>query len=208
MGLVIVGLITVGILSLQWFTFEKTDETNRVALRPYISGAGLNAEVERWPGYWVLRTILENTGGTPSLELRYVIRSSPEFPVDPEEMYKRPSETDAFFDRSIPPKGQIQIEAGAPFVTFFADPQKFWYVSGAIHYRDQFRGSEEHISKFCYRVTAVKDTKSNTTRPGYGTALTRRLAPATAPTMSKLFVAARYLCQNALTRRPTFQSEQ
>ena len=131
-----------------------------------------------------MKAVLENTGGTPSLDLRYVIRSSPEFPVNPEEMYQWPSETDAFFDRSIPPKGQIQVEAGRSFNTFYADPQKFWYVSGAIHYRDQFRGSEEHISKFCFRVAAVKDAKSNTTRPGYlpcfsGTALMRRLTTET-----------------------------
>ena len=48
-GLVIVGGLTVAILSLQWCTFEKTDETNRVGLRPYISGIGLSADIERLP---------------------------------------------------------------------------------------------------------------------------------------------------------------
>ena len=149
MGLVIVGVLTVAILSLQWLTFEKTDETNRVALRPYISGVGLNAEVERWPGYWVLKAVLENTGGTPSLDLRYVIRSSPEFPVDPEEMYQWPSETDAFFDRH-PAEGANSGGAGSPFNTFYADPQKFWYVSGASTIEINFVGVSSTSPNFAF----------------------------------------------------------
>jgi hypothetical protein len=165
-GLVLVGLLTVGVLSLQWFTFEKTDETNRVGLRPYISGVGLSADIERYPLYWDMSAILENSGGTPPLELRYVIRSSPEFPLDPEEVFQHPSETDAFFERSVAPKGQIRVEAGMPLITFF-DNRKAWYISGAIHYRDQFHGNSEHVSKFCFAVVSVKDVKTNLVRPSY-----------------------------------------
>ncbi|WP_156180004.1 hypothetical protein [Bradyrhizobium sp. LTSPM299] len=160
-GLVFVGLITVAVLSLQWWTFEKTDETNRAGLRPYISGVGLSADIDRFPGYWALKATLENSGGTPPTQLRYVIRSSADFSLDPEEIFQRPSETDAFFEPTIAPKGQIHVEAGMPTVAFF-DSKKQWYVSGAIHYRDQFSGSAEHISKFCFAIV-----KTNVTRPGY-----------------------------------------
>jgi hypothetical protein len=166
MGLVLVGLLTAMVLGLQWFTFEKTDETNRVGLRPYISGVGLSADTERYPLYWDMSAILENSGGTPPLELRYVIRSSPEFPLDPEEVFQHPSETDAFFERSVAPKGQIRVAAGMPLTAFF-DARKAWYISGAIHYRDHFRGTSEHVSKFCFAVVSVKDLKTNAARPGY-----------------------------------------
>jgi hypothetical protein len=161
-GLVLVGTLTVAVLSLHWLTFEKTDETNRVGLRPYISGIGLSADTERFlPMYWALSAILENSGGTPPIQMRYVIRSSADFSSDPEEIFQHPSETDAFFDTTIAPKGQIRVNAGTPLITFF-DAKKTWYVSGAIHYRDQFSGTPEHISKFCFAVV-----KTNVGRPGY-----------------------------------------
>jgi hypothetical protein len=166
MGLVLVGLLTAVVLGLQWCTFEKTDETNRVGLRPYISGVGLSADTERYPLYWDISAILENSGGTPPLELRYVIRSSPEFPLDPEEVFQHPSEADAFFERSVAPKGQIRVAAGMPLSAFF-DARKAWYIAGAIHYRDHFRGTPEHVSKFCFAVVSVKDLKTNAARPGY-----------------------------------------
>lgn len=166
-GLVAVGLLTTAVLLLQWHSFEKADETSRAGLRPYISGVGLNANTERLPLYWELTALLENSGGTPPNELRYVIRSSPDLPLDPEEVYEHPSEDDAFFERSVAPKGQISVAAGAPLASYFNAPQSGWYVSGSIHYRDQFKGSEEHISKFCFRVVAVKDPKGAGARPAY-----------------------------------------
>jgi hypothetical protein len=165
-GLVIVGLITIGVLTLQWCTFEKTDETTKAGLRPYISGVDLSADIDRFPGYWALKVILENSGGTPPTQMRYVIRSSSDFPLDPEDIFQHPSDTDAFFEPNIAPKGKIRIEAGMPLVTFF-DARKEWYISGAIHYRDQFHGTPEHISKFCFAVLSVKDPKTNVARPGY-----------------------------------------
>jgi hypothetical protein len=113
-----------------------------------------------------MSAILENSGGTPPIELRYVIRSSPEFPLDSEEVYQHRSETDAFFERSVAPKGQIRVNAGMPLISFF-ESRKAWYISGAIHYRDQFQGTPEHISKFCFAVVSVKDFKANAMRPGY-----------------------------------------
>jgi hypothetical protein len=158
------ALAIIGVL--QWLTLDKSDETNRVGLRPYISGVGLTADVERFPLYWNLSAILENSGGTPPFELRYVLRSSPELPLDPEEVFQHPSETDAFFERSVAPKGQIQVAAGMPLVSFF-EGRKAWYISGAIHYRDQFRGTPDHVSKFCFAVVSVKDIKTGSMRPGY-----------------------------------------
>jgi hypothetical protein len=161
-GLVLVGLLTVAVLSLHWLTFEKTDETNRVGLRPYISGVGLKADTERFlPIYWALSAIFENSGGTPPIQMRYVIRSSADFSSDPEEIFQHPVETDAFFDATIAPKGQISVNAGTPLISFF-NAKGTWYVSGAIHYHDQFSGSPEHISKFCFAVI-----KTNVGRPGY-----------------------------------------
>jgi hypothetical protein len=116
--------------------------------------------------YWDMKAILENSGGTPPTLLRYVIRSSPDAPLDPEEIFQRPSETDAFFDLSIAPKGQFSVNAGMPLSAFFDSP-KAWYVSGAIHYSDQYRDSPEHISKFCFALFSVKDFKTSSMRPGY-----------------------------------------
>jgi hypothetical protein len=53
-----------------------------------------------------------------------------------------------------------------PLSAYF-DNRKSWYVSGAIHYRDQFQGTQERISKFCFRIIATKDFKTDTMRPGY-----------------------------------------
>jgi hypothetical protein len=166
MGLVFVGILTAGVLLLQWHSLERADDTSRAGLRPYISGTGINADIERYPLYWNLSATLENSGGTPPLELRYVIRSSPEFPLDPEEVFQHPSETDAFSERSVAPKGQISVISCMPLSNFF-ESRKAWYISGAIHYRDQFQGTSEHISKFCFAVVSVKDFKANSMLPGY-----------------------------------------
>lgn len=168
-GLFIATVFSVVVFSLQWLTLEKTDETNRVGLRPYISGVGINVDTERYPLYWAMTVSLENSGGTPPLEMQYVIRSAPEFPLDPEDIFQRPSETDAFFWNTISPKGRISINGGKVLSTFLtSSPQTLtWYLIGSIHYRDEFRGTPEHISKFCFGMVAVKDFKTNTMRPAY-----------------------------------------
>lgn len=37
-----------------------------------------------------------------------------------------------------------------------AEDRSFCFISGAIHYRDYFTSSEEHISKFCYAIGAIR----------------------------------------------------
>lgn len=96
-GLFFVTAASAVIAMLQWNTLQKSDETNRVGLRPYISGVGIDVDTERYPLYWTMSVILENSGGTPPLEMQYVIRSAPELPLDPEDIFQHPSETDAFF---------------------------------------------------------------------------------------------------------------
>lgn len=165
-ALAICTAFLVAIGAMQYYTLKKSDETNRVGLRPYIFGTGMTVDTDRYPFNWDISVTLENSGGTPPSELQYFVRSSPEFPIDPEEIFRSPSETDYFFNRSVAPKGKIDVRGGMPMSRFFTD-KNTWYVHGAIHYRDQFEGSKEHISKFCFSLVSVRDYKSNTTRPAY-----------------------------------------
>lgn len=164
--LAVCTLLLVIVGGLQYCALQQSDETNRVGLRPYISGVGLTVDSERDPLGWVVDVLLENSGGTPPLQLRYVIRSSADFSLDPEEIYQRPANTDAFSEPAIAPKGQIRANAGMPLAAFI-NSGRTWFISGAIHYRDEFSGTPVHIAKFCYALVAAKNYKTNTTRPGY-----------------------------------------
>jgi hypothetical protein len=161
-------LVVVGYL--QYQILQKTDETNRIGLRPYISAVKLDIDTETWPLYWKFRVVAENSGGTPPIDMRYLVHASTALPIDPEEIYKKPGELDTIFYGTIAPKTTTQLlpgETGVP--SSFFDTKRYWYISGVIHYRDRFKGTQERISKFCFAAISVKDYKTGRIRAGYDT---------------------------------------
>jgi hypothetical protein len=70
-GLVLVGLLTAGVLSLQWGTFEKTDQTLKAEQRPWVSLQGMDVVSDLiWRpdgAHLDIHFVLKNTGHTPAI---------------------------------------------------------------------------------------------------------------------------------------------
>lgn len=173
--LVIVTLLLVWVGVLQWCTLQsteavlnKTDETNRIATRPYISAVALQIDTERFPTHWMFNFVVENSGGTPPMEMRYLVRSSAEPPSDPEDVFRNPGPTDSIWHGTIAPKSKITLPYGGSGIpkNFFAE-RKYWYISGVIHYRDRFTRTHERVSKFCFAAIPAVDYQTGGSRPAY-----------------------------------------
>lgn len=164
-GLATVFLVIVtGVLA---YIAYRTDETNRITSRPYIAATGLTIDTQRLPMMWNFSIIFENSGGTPPVGMKYVIRSSIQQPEDPDDFFTNPQKLDYVGFGTVAPKSKSSIEfvSGVP-VKFFED-RKRWYISGAIHYRDHFDQKINHVSKFCFAAIGAKDYRTNGIRPAY-----------------------------------------
>ena len=70
-GLVLVGFLTVGVLSLQWSTFEKTDQTLKAEQRPWVSLKSMDVVSDLiWMpdgAHLDIHFALKNTGHSPAV---------------------------------------------------------------------------------------------------------------------------------------------
>jgi hypothetical protein len=157
---------------LQWGTLEKSEETARVTQRPYVSAPELRI-VKREPIYWMFQVMVENSGGTPTKDLRYVVVSSYNVaPTDPEDAFLHPKEPYLIFSGGfIAPKSKTALlpgESGLPqsVIDQMANDKSYFYIFGVIHYRDRFFGTPEHVTKFCFGALAIKGQDGRGT-PGW-----------------------------------------
>lgn len=160
---------------LQWLTFEKTDHTlkdtlfsNNVTNRAFVFAKRINITQENF--YWNYDIIIENSGNTPTREMEYLAFGDLDTPTDPEDIFTRtPSEiygvpTTYPQRRSgdlLGPKAEMRLMTGggglpASAVAKMAEERKNFYVRGVIHYRDAFKGTPEHVTKFCYALIPYK----------------------------------------------------
>lgn len=124
---------------------------------------------------WSFTPVIENSGNTPTISLRYVPIISGG-PTKPEtgwnELYpgvdlpQVPNDPDSTFKRSavhlrvpLGPKSKMPASltgagVGVGFLKNTIDKGWRYYVHGAIHYFDAFPGTTEHLTKFCYVIGA------------------------------------------------------
>jgi hypothetical protein len=167
--LAVVAAITAGVGVIQWKALLKTDGTTREAFtavqRPFIIATDL-AAVQDLPAYWTFRTILENTGSTPTKNMAVTSAVSfsvpvlPDSPDDPGELKKRPNEAyPTMTDHFIGPHGKVAVD-GISLTTKtleeMADMRADFFVYGIARYNDQFAETVERSTKFCFVVRPYK----------------------------------------------------
>jgi hypothetical protein len=167
--LAIVGAVTAGVAFVQWRALLKADGTTREAFtavqRPFVVAVNLEANQDQ-PPYWTFRTILENTGSTPTKNMTVTSAASfsvpilPDSPADPAELKKQPSEPyPTATDHFIGPHGKVAIDA-ISLVTKtledMADQRADFFVYGIARYNDQFGETKERSTKFCFVVRPFK----------------------------------------------------
>ena len=125
---------------------------------------------------WRFRPIISNAGGSPTVELRYVIQVVFVALRRPGEqgsawgLILAPTDPDTVFQRSggwdgalLGPKQNLPDTPANDRVCLTKDdssyifaPQRV-YARGAIHYHDRYPGTPEHITKYCFWIRAIED---------------------------------------------------
>jgi hypothetical protein len=138
--------------------------------------------------HWKLLMNIENSGNSPTVDLRVIPTNSmgpagphkgwnelypgvkfPEGPNDPEVSWRITKDGGTYMHALIGPHAKFPISSfGIPLSTTgnMADVDGLlagkWraYTFGAIHYRDIFPGSPDHVTKYCYGLSAEKQKDS------------------------------------------------
>jgi hypothetical protein len=165
----VVGGITAGVAYVQWKALLRTDSTTREAFtavqRPFVVATALEA-VQDLPAYWTFRTVLENTGSTPTKNMTVTSSVSfsvpilPDSPADPSELRSQPTEayptTADFF---MGPHGKVTVDAVSLItktLEVMAEQRTDFFVYGIARYSDQFSETSERSTKFCFAVRPYK----------------------------------------------------
>ena len=165
----IVGGITASVGYVQWKALLKTDSTTREAFtavqRPFMIAMDLEI-AQDLPIYWKFRTILENTGSTPTKNMTVTSSVSfsvpivPDSPTDPFDLRRQPGEAyPTITDHFLGPHGTLRIE-GISLTTKtledMAAARSDFYIYGVARYNDQFSETEGRLTKFCFVVRPFK----------------------------------------------------
>jgi hypothetical protein len=125
---------------------------------------------------WRFQPIISNAGGSPTVELRYVIQvvfialRRPGEQGSAWDLILAPTDPDTVFQQSggwdgalLGPKQNLPDTPANDRVCLTKDdspyifaPQRV-YARGAIHYHDRYPGTPEHITKYCFWIRAIED---------------------------------------------------
>jgi hypothetical protein len=176
---------------------NAADEANKIVQRPYITVTELNIEKDYDQNHsffgWSFQPVLHNSGATPTRGLRFlseiavftplpavmlgrrIMRHGIELPAepsDPDELFGRGGNpvrtligpnTSAKITNTTNPK--LDIPNGN--MGWIAGGHSACYVLGSIRYFDRFQKTKEHITKYCFRITAKGDGGADTTTISY-----------------------------------------
>jgi hypothetical protein len=165
----------VGVGWAQWEALKRTDETTRESFtavqRAFVFGKELLVKYDtEVMSYWRFAILVTNSGNTPTKGMEYVTISDRATPLDPEEAFV----TTPKYVYGVPPSliqrrsGDllgphdefvlIGSETGVPAgsIAKMAEARENYYVRGVIHYRDVFKETVEHITKFCFAAIPYK----------------------------------------------------
>jgi hypothetical protein len=165
----IVGGVSVGVAYVQWKALLKTDSTTREAFtavqRPFIVATDLEV-IQDLPLYWSFRTILENTGSTPTKNMTVTSSVSfsvpilPDSPTDPLELTRQPNDPyPSVTDHFVGPRGKVGIEVISLITKTLeemAEQRADFYVYGIARYNDNFAETQARSTKFCFVVRPFK----------------------------------------------------
>ena len=183
--------VTIGVGTAQYFALKRADETTRESFtavqRPFIVPLELRitpmTDIRKKITHWLFQASIRNSGNTPAKDL-VVFTTFAETPlavddgglklpdvplIDPAVQLDRGLGTPAFVGPQVTiPIGQIG-GAGIPLshIQEIVSGKLLAYVTGAIRYKDRFKETEPHITKFCYRIGVSRDDKGILT-PAYG----------------------------------------
>jgi hypothetical protein len=153
-------------------TDGKIKESYAAVQRPFVTARDIVIDQNMMPGYWMFGVRFENSGNTPTSEMEFVSLGNVIPPNDPEEMFRNPPPWVSKFPALIGPKAQdkpVGSQSGLPIKTLeeLAKSRGSYYIRGVVHYRDLFKDSAEHVTKFCFAVIPYMDNfvlKSGTQR--------------------------------------------
>lgn len=143
-------------------TDDKIKESYAVVQRPFVTAREVIIDPNLMPGYWTFGVRFENSGGTPTSEMEFITIADRTSANDPEEAFQNPPRWVSKFPALLGPKAQdipVGTQSGLPLNSLeeMAKSRTNYYIRGAVHYRDLFRDSVEHITKFCFAVIPYID---------------------------------------------------
>ena len=149
--------MTAAYYSSEQATFAR--QANYDVQRPFVSITGLKISRESLaPGisYLWVEPVAQNSGNTPTADMRYHVSYSMGATIDPEiDFQKKYAEN---FRMTMPPhySGALPAQAGIPWDTFrsMVAKHQVYFVTGVFHYADPFDNPKEHVTKFCFSVGA------------------------------------------------------
>jgi hypothetical protein len=182
---------------------EKITEGNRIAREAFVSTQrafitvsqvkiemrdGLVPGETGKPGtkvqYWWFTPEIENSGNTPTKNLRYrpIASCGPRaLALGPKQAFYCPTDIsgpedpdDPSHDTLVPAKSVLGPHAKIPiggvgvlpgFLQEISNTGFKWYIYGSIHYNDIFVNSESHVTKYCFGISLTDLTEM---KPGYG----------------------------------------
>jgi hypothetical protein len=150
-------MATVGSVVVLHSTDEKLRESYAVVQRPFITAREVIIDQNIIPGYWMFGVRFENSGSTPTSEMEFITIADRGSPTDPEEAFQNPTPLVSKFPGLLGPKAQdipIGTQSGLPTKSLeeMAKARTNYYIRGAVHYRDLFKKSAEHVTKFCFAI--------------------------------------------------------
>ena len=146
-------------------SFEAVQRAFVTNIRLALTDTGNNT-----PGFsrWVIGPVIENSGNTPTINLRAVARTGiralgDHTPIDdPDNGFAEdeaaPMRQYIHSRFSVSPHAQTHVvDSGLTKETHADMVKQRWEMiyAGAIRYRDVFPGTIEHVTKYCYSMMAV-----------------------------------------------------
>lgn len=145
-------IVTIVVAGLQLCALWQAEATTRSIQRPFVTASKLSIEYDG-KGYWFFRVLAQNSGNTPTKNLRYILTAS-QSPSDPGPIFNDPPGDVSIFRSIIGPKTTTNILglSGLPATTIekLANGRSNWYLYGVFHYQDWFNDRSHYATKFCF----------------------------------------------------------
>jgi hypothetical protein len=143
-GTAIVGIIVAG---LQWCTLQETNRLAAIEQRPYVSATDIRLTERQ--GILVLEVLVNNSGGTPTRDMRYLAVRDTLQPSDPADAFSKPPEPFQVHRGLVAPNATIPLGWGGyvrPLVEKMAVERDVIFLYGVIYYKGPSLDSSPNIA--------------------------------------------------------------
>jgi hypothetical protein len=157
-------IVTVGSVWVLNSTDEKVRESYSAVQRPFVTAKELVVDTNHPPGYWSFGIRFENSGNTPTQGMQFVPIANLLPPDDPEPWFQTPPPPFSRFTGLLGPKATDILQGtnvGLPIAAIdkMAEARSNYYFRGVIKYRDFFKETDEHVTKYCFAFIPYKEGK-------------------------------------------------